>query len=183
MRRQTILIGILVVCALGFGLLALSACGPTVNTDTAEQELELTEQNQSRMIAAVPPPKFNTSQERKNLVRRLETFNVEDKISYIYLLTDYGQLVRFDTIIGKVSSVNSMLTCTDQPYEKSGSQGRAMVTLPSPDFDGSYGSNGDAIFWFNQDGAYCEWNGKYFLTDQPLKLTVTPLIVEKAEND
>lgn len=182
MRNKGLML-VLIAALIGGGAAALMGCSNKVNTDTAKQELELTEENQKRLFVADPPPKFDSSQERQNLIRRLNTFNVEDKISYIYLLTDYGQLVRFDTIKGKVSSVNSMLTCTEQPYERTGTHGRAMVTLPSPDFDGSYGSNGDAIFWFNQDSAYCEWNGLYFLTDQPLKLTIKPLIVETTSGD
>lgn len=51
------------------------------------------------------------------------------------------------------------------------------VVVASPDLDGSYGSNGDAIFFFTTEGVYCEWNGKYFLCDRPLKLTSAPLLI------
>ena len=179
--KGTIIIILAIATSIGLGIF-VAGCDDLPKADTAKRELKLTEENQSRLLVSDPPPKLLESQERKNLVRRLKTFNVSNKISFIYLLTNYGQLVRFDTIKGKVSSVNSMLTATEQVIiGKWRDQG--MVTIPSPDLDGSYGSNGDAIFWYNQDGAYCEWNGMYFLTDQPLKLTIKPLIVETTESD
>lgn len=49
--------------------------------------------------------------------------------------------------------------------------------MESPDFDGSYGDNGEGIFFFLTDGTYMEWNGKYFLSDEPVKLAQQPLMV------
>jgi len=51
--------------------------------------------------------------------------------------------------------------------------------IPSPAEDGSYGTNGDAVFFFTTDGAYVEWNGSYMLADQPLKLTTQPELVRE----
>jgi len=50
-----------------------------------------------------------------------------------------------------------------------------------PAEDGSYGSNGDAIFFFATDGTYLEWNGRYHLSDKPLKLTQPPMVTMEAE--
>lgn len=36
--------------------------------------------------------------------------------------------------------------------------------------DGSYGTNGNAIFFFDTQGVYYEWAGDYLLVDQPMKL-------------
>lgn len=148
---------------------------PSCNTaNTQKREAIMTEDNQRRLLNAVPVPQMETSEERKNLVRRLETFNSENKVSYIYLVS-FGKIMAFYTLKGKVSSVNSMLTTTEQVIDKSGRQcsygsGDCFV-VSSPDIDGSYGSNGDAIFFFTTDGTYVEWRGDYLLADQPLKLT------------
>lgn len=73
---------------------------------TQEKEASLTEENQKRLIIAVPPPKLTTSMERTNLKERLLRFNDENKVSYIYLI-NYGRIMAFYAIKGKVSSVNS----------------------------------------------------------------------------
>ncbi|GAI84502.1 unnamed protein product [marine sediment metagenome] len=93
-----------------------------------------------------------------------------------------GSVITFFPIKGKVSSVNSMLTTTEQIVDGGTVNGGYWaVSIASPDLDGSYGSNGDAIFFFTTEGVYCEWNGKYFLCDRPLKLTTTPILIYDGE--
>ncbi len=43
--------------------------------------------------------------------------------------------------------------------------------------DGSYGTNGDGIFFFLTDDTYMEWAGKYLLCDNPIKLTQEPIMI------
>ena len=155
------------------------------NKNTFMREAAKTELNQRRLINAVQIPNLETSQERKNLVRRLERFNTEDKISYIYLV-NFGKVMAFYTIKGKVSSVNSLLTNPEQIIDDYGTQcdqhtgawGDCYV-VSSPDIDGSYGTNGDAIFFFTTDDIYIEWSGDYMLVDQPLKLTQQPELIRE----
>lgn len=166
----------LIACLGVLGLfLVLTGCGNMPETgESTMTEMEQTEKNHQRLVAAVPPPVLKTSQERKNLVKRLERFNSEDKQSFIYLV-DYGKIMAYYPVLGKVSSVNSMLTTTEQLVVRRIASGNyEAVTLPSPDLDGSYGSNGDAIFFFTDTDAYVEWNGTYMLSDQPLKLSQPP---------
>jgi len=151
-------------------------------SDIQAKDQQQTAENFKRLYDAVPPPKMMDSQERRQLVKRLERFNVATKISYIYLI-DRGQIMAFFTVKGKVSSVNSMLTCTNQlVYDGYGtSYGRTGVhVVDSPDLDGSYGSNGDAIFFFTDKDVYIEWNGKYLLCDQYIKLDQPPVLVLEA---
>ena len=152
-------------------------------TNTQKREAVATEANQRRLLNAQPIPELKTSQERKNIIERLTRFNNTDKVSYIYLV-NYGKVMAFYTIKGKVSSVNSMLTTTDQLVNKDGDQctwGSSVdcYVLASPDIDGSYGSNGDAIFFFTTDNTYVEWRGDYMLADQPLQLTTQPELVRQ----
>ena len=145
-----------------------------------QAELAKTEAQQSVHLKTTPPPSISASQERKNLIERLKRFNTDSKVSYIYLV-NYGKVMAFYTVKGKVSSVNSLLTQPNQPVWESRSNGHgtsvAGVTVPSPDLDGSYGSNGDAIFFFTTDGTYVEWCGDYMLCDKPLKLSTPPTMV------
>ncbi|MCR4279917.1 MAG: hypothetical protein NUV82_00645, partial [Candidatus Komeilibacteria bacterium] len=134
-----------------------------------------TAENFKRLMEDVKPPKINNSIERQNLAKRLLRFNVADKISYIYLINT-GKIMAFFTVKGKVSSVNSMLTCTKQLVDDGQGNGTSnggrdnVHVVDSPDLDGSYGSNGDAIFFFTDTDIYVEWNGKYFLCDQYITL-------------
>lgn len=141
-------------------------------------EMKLTESNQQRLSQAQPAPQLTDSLERRQLITRLETFNNPDKISYITLLS-LGRPVGYFAIKGKVSSVNSLLTSPDQLLiTRRGASDMQSGVVASPDLDGSYGSNGDAVFFFLQDGTYMGWNGEYLLSTRPVRLTVEPLIVK-----
>lgn len=161
------------------GLLLLiaffSGCEGSLSVNSAESELKTTEKQQQVHLKATPPPKLENSQERVNLTKRLTRFNTDSKISYIYLV-NYGKVMAHYVVKGKVSSVNSLLTQPSQPLWKK-SHGVSGVVIPSPDLDGSYGSNGDAIFFFTADDTYVEWAGDYMLCDKPLKLSTPPAMV------
>ncbi len=148
--------------------------------NTQRQEQNATEAQQVIHLKAVPPPRLTTSQERKNLAERLKRFNTDSKVSYIYLVS-FGKVMAFYTVKGKVSSVNSLLTTPDQLVRPHNMVSERYV-VASPDLDGSYGSNGDAVFFFTTDGTYVEWSGDYMLCDKPLKLTTPPeLVIQLSE--
>ena len=159
--------------------LSLSACDEVKGGSTAKQEQAKTEENQQRLLKIQPPMQLDWSLERENINKRTNLWNDENKISYIYLVS-YGKVMAFYTIKGKVSSVNSQITNPEQVKWKY-SSGAAGVTLPSPAEDGSYGTNGDGIFFFTTEGAYIEWAGSYMLADQPLKLTTPPELVREVK--
>src|SRR5207253_378912 len=114
--------------------------------DPTTREQGLTTSNQEKMIAAVPLPELQTSLERKNLARRLEHINKEHQTSYIYLI-NYGKIMAYYTVSGKVSSLNSYLTGKERYVidpncgKISHSGGCQSVAVKSPDLDGSYGQN------------------------------------------
>ena len=154
-------------------LVAICVMGNSCETNnTANTEQKLTEENQSKLLQIQPPVKLDWSLERANINRRTELWNDENKISYIYLVS-YGKVMAFYTIKGKVSSVNSQITNPMQRvYGGSGN-----ITLPSPAEDGSYGTNGDGIFFFDTNGIYYEWAGSYLLVDAPMQLSTPPELV------
>lgn len=179
-KSKSIVIVIAVICM----ALAMSGCTEQENYQdtTSGQEAELTEANQNRLLTASPPPELSQSLERENLIRRLELLNDEDKIFYVYLV-DYGKVMAEYVAKGKISSVNSKLTTQEQivddPFGRSYEVGGKVVE--SPDLDGSYGTNGDAIFFFTVEGAYVEWAGNYILSDFPLSMTTPPELVRVIE--
>ena len=146
------------------------------------KEQMFTEKSQANFNANQPPTMLEWSLERDNIDKRNQRWNDPNKISYIYLF-EYGRLVGYYPIKGKVSSVNSKLTANQQVViadEHSYSNGGAAFAqgvVESPSMDGSYGTNGDGIFFFLTDDTYMEWNGTYLLFDQPMKLNVEPIMI------
>lgn len=161
----------------------LLGCNVNHSPQTQEKEQKATEEQQTIHLKTSPPPRLNRSQERANLIERLKRFNTDTKVSYIYLV-NYGKVMAFYTVKGKVSSVNSLLTTPEQVIDhrykhKDGELGMVRDThvVASPDLDGSYGTNGDAVFFFTTDDTYVEWRGDYMLCDKPLKLSTPPQMV------
>lgn len=173
---------------LATGLLCLTFIGADTHDDgctstntgkSTRVEMEQTETNQQRLANAQPPPQINVSLERKNLIERLVRLNKEDSIGYVYLLSNSGSVMAFYTVRGKVSSLNSLLTTPEQVAVVNGYN----FTLPSPDFDGSYGKNPEGIFFFTTGGALVEWSGLYMYSDQPLHMTTQPVLIEQLPSD
>ena len=180
--NKKIVIGIvlLIVAVMGAGCIGEKT---SYQDTTSGQEAKLTESNQARLLAVSPPPQLDKSLERENLIRRLNLLNDENKIFYIYLVS-YGKVMAEYVAKGKISSVNSRLTTQEQivkdPFANT-LESRHGKVVESPDLDGSYGTNGDAIFFFTTDGAYVEWAGEYMVSDFPLKLTTPPELVREIQ--
>lgn len=156
-------------------------CNSPSTPSSYEKEAKDTEENQQRLIRAVPPPKLQTSLERKNIARRLERINRENVTSYIYLI-NYGKVMAYYVISGKPSSLNSFMTPMEQLVERpGGAQTRQWMTLEAPDQDGSYGKNVEGVFFFTTEGVYVEWKGDYLWCDQPLKISQPPELIQVVE--
>jgi hypothetical protein len=164
-------------------LLVFMGAGCDEVNNTANQEQTLTEQNQSRLLAAQPPTKLDWSLERENINKRTKLWNDPNKVSYIYLI-NFGRVMAFYTIKGKVTSVDSQITNPEQLTSarvQLGDSNYHIVdgAIPSPSEDGSYGTNGDGVFFFTTEGAYVETKLEYILADQPLKITTQPELVRE----
>lgn len=167
-----------------FCLIAICCCFAGCSLEnTAKDEQAKTEQNQSKLLKIQPPVSLDWSLERDNINKRTTLWNDANKISYIYLI-NYGKVMAFYTIKGKVSSVNSQITNPEQVIDSNSAyrifNGNAL-TMPSPAEDGSYGTNGDAVFFFTTDNVYCEWNGDFLLVDQPLQLSTPPELIREVK--
>ncbi len=194
--KKIIILALVVVVGVSFvGYKNSFACGFFTDCDSASNvdnkntylsEQSRTEITQRKLDKAQPVPQVTDSTERQNLIKRLNLFNDPNKISYIYLI-NYGKVMAFYTIKGKVSSVNSLLTDPTQLINSGdGSQCDTVYNatncqqVPSPDLDGTYGQNAPegTIFFFTTNGAYVEWHGDYMMADQPLQLSTPPELVQ-----
>lgn len=146
---------------------------------TAEQEQAQTEVNQRHLNEVQPAPKVEWSLERDNLIKRFNLMNDRSVVMYMYLFIEgIGSPIGYYQI-NKVSSVNSQLTNPEQlKYDSWANGGGYGLTMPSPAEDGSYGSNGEAVFGFTPDGLYIEHNMKYITSTAPLLFKDVPMIGE-----
>jgi len=146
-------------------------------------EMKSTEKNQQGLIKKRPIPKMDDSLERQNLIKRYETLNDQNEVFHVYLMS-HGKVVSYFTAQGKVSSVNSKLTQPQQlvPCQRDGTYGgNEECVVASPQLDGSYGTNGNGVFFYTTDGSYVEWNGEYVVSERPLSIQ-TPLSLEAEVN-
>lgn len=183
MRKKILSLSLgLVVAVMGFSIF-LSKPAPVAHAgdnpapNSIQDETKITEANQYRLLKAQPPVTLDKSLERANINARLKFLNDENRIGYVYLLADTGQVITSYTIKGKASSLNSYITqmeVVDCPYNQEG-----CVTREAPDLDGSYGHNVEGVFFFTTDGVYVEWSGKYIYSSQLLNVN-TPVSLTRA---
>lgn len=153
-------------------------------------EIKMTEKNQMHLVKKRPPFLMEDSLERQNLIRRYKYLNDQNNQHHVYLY-NHGTLVSYFVAQGKVSSVNSKLTNDKQIVKIAGcdwggnpdNEGTCYRTVESPQMDGSYGTNGDAIFFFTTAGHYVEWNGKYLVSEQPLGVTEPVQLTHEIESE
>lgn len=133
-------------------LFSVNGCEGEATPSIIQQEIDRSNENQSRLFNVQPPVQLKWSLEREQINKRTELWNDENKVSYLYLLTEYGGAIGYYAIKGKVSSVNSQVTTPEQAIFQAGYHEYAAATIPSPSEDGSYGTNGGGVFAFTTSG-------------------------------
>jgi hypothetical protein len=167
MKRITI-----AVAALGL-VLGLSACSENTPDTSAQNEGQaITEQAFDQQSKAVPYPvtELKDSLERANLRDRLLRTNKPDAVGYVYLM-NFGQIVGYYTIKGKVSSTQSQMTTDNLIIRKCNSgNGCNDVVVNAPGDDGSYGPNESGIFFFTTEGQMVTTSLDYIWSDNPIAI-------------
>jgi len=155
------------------------SCGAgSVENNTALDEQAHTEQNQSHLNSVQPAPEVEWSLERDNLTKRFQLMNDRSVMMYMYLFIEgVGTPIGYYQV-NKISSVNSQLTNPNQIIENDTYEAGNYSVIESPAEDGSYGTNGDAVFGFTPDGLYIEHNMKYITSTAPLLFKDVPMIGE-----
>ena len=157
---------------------------------SALNEQAQTEVNQQGLNQVQPPPRITWSLERDNLIKRFKLQNDRSVMFYMYLFVEgVSQPIGYYQV-NKVSSVNSQLTNTQQLVQGDVGKYHSDFVLPSPAEDGSYGTNGDAVFGFTPEEIYIEHNMHYVVSTVPLhfqqpvnKLTIINVETQKQLTD
>jgi hypothetical protein len=153
-------------------LLASSGCDDRPSNTTALDEQAKTELNQKDLNALQPAPKISWSLERDNLIKRFKLQNDRSISFYMYVFVEGVSDPIGYYQVNKISSVNSQLTNTEQAVDDpNGGYEAGSVVLSSPAEDGSYGTNGDAVFGFTPEEIYIEHNMHYIVSTVPLSFT------------
>jgi len=203
-RKRKILIGVLLAAMMVFagcqgeggqsGEKLAEDTGQDVSGATVGEsyayEIAITEKNQYGLVQKQPPFVMENSLERANLIRRYQYLNQPENLHHVYLMSNTGQVVAYKVAQGKVSSVNSKLTndaqivgskqCIEETHQDD--EASCFKAVESPQIDGSYGSNGDAIFFFTTDGEYVEWNGIYLVSEEPQSIQSAVVLTDEAED-
>lgn len=120
------------------------------------------------VLTAVPIHEQHDYLEANNINERLKLFDNENQLSWIILISQQGQIISYEPVRGKVTSSGKRLEPTtlstqvrfydDYTYERISA-------------DGTFGSSDAYVFWFDPTGAYHQWNGLYYLTTVPIKIS------------
>ena len=153
-------------------IFGITSCDVNSGNVSAIEEQSKTELNQKDLNRLQPAPKISWSLERDNLIKRFKLQNDRSVSFYMYVFIEGTSDPIGYYQVNKVSSVNSQLTNTEQIIDDpNGSREVGSLTLPSPAEDGSYGTNGDAVFGFTPEDIYIEHNMKYIVSTVPLSFT------------
>lgn len=156
-----------------------------------QYEIKMTEKNQLGLVKAQPPFVMENSLERQNLIERYKYLNDRTNTHHVYAMSNDGKVIAYWVAQGKVSSVNSKLTNDKQIVRSEGCYNEVYAedesgcykTVESPQMDGSYGTNGNAIFFFTTSGSYVEWNGKYVVSEEPMNIQTAVSLEQQVDED
>lgn len=154
----------------------MSATGCESVQTTQDIENGKVEENQKRLMAETDIPILKTSLERQAIRKRLELFEDENKVSYIYLIS-FGKVMAFYTIKGKVTSGSKRMTTNEKLVNGDAGEWQGDFIMEAPSLDGTYGSSDAYIFFWTTDGAYIQWNDCYMISDRPLKMQTQPELI------
>lgn len=157
-------------------LLLATACGTTATKGDNDRQKETME----RVRHQRPIPEVSYSQTYDTIIKWMERWNVQDKVSYVYLMADNGQLIGYYVAQGRPVSTCTFLTA---PVEIVGRHDSGKLAIPAPALDGVYyGDCGESSYYFftADTDAFVEIGGgiKFFVTDQPLSVEVEQLRIE-----
>lgn len=146
-------------------VLALAACEQDQPSAKNQQALRAKE--------AANSISFVENAEIDNIKKRLELTSSPALVGYVLLMNEMGQPVMYSGVKGKITSGGKRLTEPDR-YAPLGQNG---FMRAGPSDEGTYGSSGEYIFFWNPQGQYIQWNGKYLYSDKPFRVKIEPLVI------
>lgn len=177
-RNTAALLACLALTGVGLAF-ALPAAGmgsqaPIREAHTAKYEQSRKAQDAANSIT------FTDNAEIDNIKARIELTSKPGALGFITLLNQAGQPILYEGVRGKVTSGAKRLTKPSAIRSNAiGGQngGTAYVLDQTPSDEGTWGSSGEYVFYWNTRGEYRQWNGPYLYSDKPYRLRVEPLVM------
>jgi len=127
--------------------------------------------------AAAASLQFTENAEIDNIKRRLELTSKPGAIGYIVLLNEAGQPILYTGVKGKVTSSGKRLTSPQQGVSIRCGDFCSEALGDGPSDEGTYGSSDPYVFFWDTNGVYHQWSGRYLYSDKPIRLRVEPLVI------
>lgn len=168
----------------GFAVLALCLSFIGADTDGCSSPPPVSTSGVAKATVKVPTGPDGLTSEQRNVRDRLVEDNKPGAIKYLYVISAFtGDVLIYSTVKGKVTSGGKRLTPTTVAianYQGNGGQGFAVpdlggnqVTSEVLQDDGTYGSSGDYLYWFDQNGNYHQQYASsciIHISDKPLHI-------------
>ena len=116
---------------------------------------------------------LSNSLEKENLKQKLERENDPNATRYVYLM-NFGQIVGYYVIKGKVSSSGSQLAPEQEAIDVCNTDYCPEV-MDSAQDDGTYGTGDPGIFFFLSNGTMVSTTLDYIESDAPMPVDVPRL--------
>jgi hypothetical protein len=180
---------VLFLCALAVILMA-DDCGDSPPAKSAS--------GVSKADVQVPVGADGYTAEQRNVRNRLLEDNKPGAIKHLYVISPYsGQVILYSTVKGKVTSGGKRLTPSTVQGFASGSSAYTgpRVNLGGAEYytgevlqdDGTYGTSGDYLYWWDVRGAYHQHylTGGQIITvsDQPLPVKSVTINIENPQGE
>jgi hypothetical protein len=128
-------------------------------------------------ISQKNPDPIPSSVEQDNINNRLQIMNKPSTTLFFYGLSETGTIIFRSTVKGKVtSSLKRLEPIAGYPDGYcSSTNAKGQCSSEFLQADGTFGSSDEYVYWFDFEGNYYQWNGKYILTTKALNIP-TPTI-------
>jgi hypothetical protein len=172
-----VLLAVVLFAAAGCGQNAARKASQKQATRNYYKEQAAQQKALAEQLQQTPVEYPDYSDERANINERNIRLNDPNKITYIYGISFGGSVIFHDTAKGKVSACNAQILPEEGPVRYRGED----LVVPQPEPDGTFTPGHECIFYFTVQGAYREYEGNYFMSDQPVTLR-QPVVFEANVN-
>lgn len=174
----------LLITCLTIGLaMTLTACNAESDETTSERGARVQESIMQKAQSSVPVPQTNNFLTRKAVAKWMERMDQPQKLFYIYVLADTGNVIGY--YVAQTRPVSECALMTAPKRLERGDRGSygGDFQMPAPALDGVYYTggcdSGEAFFFDAETDAFIGLSGlNYFVADQPLSLDADPIKIQ-----
>ncbi len=169
MKLSRFFLGAIMLGAISMSVAACNVEGASPSSKTTEAQ---------KAQRAADSIVYVENAEIDNIKRRLQQTADPGKIGFVVLLNEMGQPIVYTSVKGKITSSGKRLTPPVQKWEVDKGQYFGSEVHEAPSDEGTWGSSSPYIYFWTTTDRYYQWSGQYLYSDQPIRLDVTPLVLD-----